>query len=972
MSDSISNTPLNVTERGLVCRFTKRRSTFIFTYCDGILLDNFGFSQEDVYGKKLEDIFPSELSGIINKYCYQAWEGQFIQYETKLTGNDYIAFLAPLFNNGEIVEVIGTFIQSNKPSLENELVNTDSLYEDVLQTMSEAVIIIEKDGKVTALNENFQKMIGLIGDYTYGWKEVEYVAEDGSHLPYSELPGVKTLEKGISFHNSIVGVKDIENNQIKWLSVNSKPLTMRDHSDRASLVSISDITERKEMENTCIQAKEEAEKANRAKSDFLSKMSHELRTPLNGIFGFAQLLELDDSLNDQQRDYVQEILKGGSFLLSLINEVLDLSRIETGKLKVSIEEVPLLNVIDECINIVQPLAKKKNIRIQKQLDLQHHMVVLADPVRLRQILLNLLENAIKYNRQNGNIMINSYLEGDDQFVHIVDTGVGFSVVEYHKIFVPFYRVEGTEEEGTGIGLSLVKQLVQQMGGNISVRSKKGKGSEFCFSLPLPKKLKPVIRWEDEVEPLKSVEGKSEHYTLLYIEDNDSNLNLVKNIIKSQPSYTLLSASNGKEGLEKAAFEKVDLILLDLSLPDMNGYEVFDMLKAKEQTKDIAVIAVSANAMPLDIQHTLEKGFDNYLSKPIHVKEFLNTVSETLNNSITQNIPHHTILSTGPYGEEAVSAKTLQLSLTELKKIKEKKYRAAIAMHYADNDWSKSQIAGVTSTFEKMGVEVIAVTDAQFKWEKQVEDIETILIQKPDIIVSIPVDPIFTASVYKKAANAGVKLVFMDNVPKGLEHGKDYVSIVSADNFGNGIEAAHIMGQELGGKGKVGIINHNADFFATKQRTEGFEETIKQQYPSIELVAQEGFTDPSHGEKVAVDMIRKNPDMNGMFVVWDVPAEGAMKAAEAVGKSDLVITTIDLGFNAALEMAKDGSIQGLGAQLPYQQGVAEAILAGYALLRKQTPPYVAVPALRVTKENLLEAWRLVYNEDAPDLIQRTLK
>ncbi|MCL7748606.1 substrate-binding domain-containing protein [Halalkalibacter alkaliphilus] len=972
MSDSISNTPLSVTERGLVCRFTKRKSTFIFTYCDGFLLYNWGFNQEDVNGKKLEDIFPSELSRIINKYCYQAWNGQFIQYETKLKGNDYIAFFAPLFNNGEIVEVIGTFIQSNKSSLENEQVNTNSLYEDVLQTMSEAVIIIEKDGKVTALNENFQKMIGLKGDYTYGWTEVEYVAEDGSHLPYSELPGVKTLEKGISFHNSIVGVKDNENNQIKWLSVNSKPLTIRDHSDRASLVSISDITERKEMENTYIQAKEEAEKANRAKSDFLSKMSHELRTPLNGIFGFAQLLELDDSLNDQQRDYVQEILKGGGHLLNLINEVLDLSRIETGKLKVSIEEVPLLNIIDECTNIVEPLAKKKNIRIQKQLDPQHDMVVLADPVRLKQILLNLLENAIKYNRQNGNIMINSYLEGDDQFVHIVDTGVGFSVEEYHKIFVPFYRVEGTKEEGTGIGLAIVKQLVQQMGGEISVRSKKGQGSEFCFRLPIPKNLKPVIRWEDEVESIKKVEGRSEHYRLLYIEDNESNLNLVKNIIKSHPSYTLLTANNGKEGIKKAALEKIDLILLDLNLPDMNGYAVFDMLKAKEQTKGIAVIAVSANAMPQDIQHTLNKGFDNYLSKPIHVKEFLNTVSETLNNTITQNIPHHTILSTGPYGEEAVSAKTLQLSLTELKKIKEKKYRAAIAMHYADNDWSKSQIAGVTSTFEKMGIEVIAVTDAQFKWEKQVEDIETILIQKPDIIVSIPVDPIFTASVYKKAANAGVKLVFMDNVPKGLEHGKDYVSIVSADNFGNGIEAAHIMGQELGGKGKVGMINYNADFFATKQRTEGFEETIKQQYPSIELVAQEGLTDPSHGEKVAVNMIRKNPDMNGMFVVWDVPAEGAMKAAEAVGKSDLVITTIDLGFNAALEMAKDRSIKGLGAQLPYQQGVAEAILAGYALLRKQTPPYVAVPALRVTKENLLEAWRLVYNEDAPNLIQRTLK
>ncbi|MDQ0246296.1 ribose transport system substrate-binding protein [Bacillus fengqiuensis] len=733
-----------------------------------------------------------------------------------------------------------------------------------------------------------------------------------------------------------------------------------------------DITEQKKMERVIIQAKEEAEKANMAKSDFLSKMSHELRTPLNGILGFAQLLEVDESLNEQQRDFVQEILNGGSHLLKLINEILDVSRIETGNLKVSIEEVHLLTVINECVNIVQPLAKKKNISIHKQLDEYQNILVLADRIRLKQILLNLLDNAIKYNRENGKVIIFGQSEGSEQVIHIVDTGVGLSAEEYAKVFVPFYRIEGTKEEGTGIGLSLVKQLVHLMGGKISVTSNKGTGSDFCFSLPLPNDFKAVIRWGEQVEHPVANNEKADHYHLLYIEDNEPNLHLVSNIIKAQPSYTLLSARTGKEGLEMAANEEVDLILLDINLPDMHGYEVFDMLKTNEQTKDIAIIAVSANAMPQDIQHTLDKGFDNYLTKPINVKEFLTTVSETLNSTINQNIPEHKILSTGPHGEAAISAKTLQLSLGELKKIKEKKYKAAIAMHYTGSDWARSQVEGLKTTFEKMGIEVVAVTNAQFKWEKQVADIETILAQKPDILVSIPVDPVLTASTYQKAAQAGVQLVFMDHTPKDLQHGKDYVSVVSADNYGNGVESAHIMAEKLGGKGKIGVIYHDANFFATKQRTEAFEKTIKEKYPDIQIVDRSGIADPNDGGKAASAMIAKRQDLDGMFVVWDVPAEGALASARAAGRNNLVITTIDLGINVALEIAQDGLIKGLGAQLPYQQGVAEAILAGYALLGKQAPPYVAVPALKVTRENVLDAWKLVYNEDAPDIIQSAAK
>ncbi|WP_082129886.1 substrate-binding domain-containing protein [Aneurinibacillus tyrosinisolvens] len=340
--------------------------------------------------------------------------------------------------------------------------------------------------------------------------------------------------------------------------------------------------------------------------------------------------------------------------------------------------------------------------------------------------------------------------------------------------------------------------------------------------------------------------------------------------------------------------------------------------------------------------------------------------------INQSLPDNQILSKGPNGEAAISAKALKLSEEDIKKIKEKKYKAAIVMHYAGNDWSTAQINGLKSSFERMGIQVVAVTDAQFKSEKQVSDIETVMAKKPDVIVSIPVDPVSTASAYKKAAEAGIKLVFMDNTPKELKHGKDYVSVVSADNYGNGVEAAKIMADKLGGKGKVGVIFHDADFFVTKQRTDAFEKTIKEKYPNIQIVARGGITGPNDGEKVASAMLTQHSDLNGIFVVWDVPAEGALAAVRAAGRDKMVITTIDLGLNVGLEIAQGGIIKGLGAQLPYDQGVSEAILAGYALLGKEAPPYVAVPALSVTKENILDSWKLVYNQDAPDTIKNAVK
>ncbi|MGH6805936.1 MAG: substrate-binding domain-containing protein [Ensifer adhaerens] len=335
----------------------------------------------------------------------------------------------------------------------------------------------------------------------------------------------------------------------------------------------------------------------------------------------------------------------------------------------------------------------------------------------------------------------------------------------------------------------------------------------------------------------------------------------------------------------------------------------------------------------------------------------------------------TVLSKGPNGENPTPASSVTLTDAEMAKIKDMKATAAIVMHYGGNDWSRAQVDGLKDQFGKMGIEVIAITDAGFKPEKQVADIETVMAQNPSIIVSVPTDPAATAGAYMAAAAKGVKIVFMENVPPGMKVGTDYVSVVSADNYGNGVAAAHLMAKALDGKGDIGLVFHAADFFVTKQRYDAFKKTIADNYPDIKIVAEQGIGGPDFtgdADKAASAILVSNPTINGIWAVWDVPAEGVISAARTAGRDDLIITTIDLGENVAINMAQGGFVKGLGAQRPFDQGVTEAILAGYGLIGKQAPEFVALPALPVTKENLLEAWKTVYRAEASDKIKGSMK
>ncbi|MCF0229596.1 MAG: substrate-binding domain-containing protein [Parasporobacterium sp.] len=327
-----------------------------------------------------------------------------------------------------------------------------------------------------------------------------------------------------------------------------------------------------------------------------------------------------------------------------------------------------------------------------------------------------------------------------------------------------------------------------------------------------------------------------------------------------------------------------------------------------------------------------------------------------------------IKSTGPHGEQGVAAETINLTDEQVAKVKEGNYKVAIVMHYGGNDWATAQIEGIKQQCAEYGMEVIATTDANFSAEQQVSDIETVMALNPDIIISIPTDATATADAYKRAAEAGIKVVFMDNVADNMEQGNEvgqYVSCISADAYGNGCVAAELMGEALGGKGKVGMVFYDVNFFTTNLRDQGFKETMAEKYPEIEIVTEQGFTAENTCNEQGDAILTQFPDINGIYASWDIPMEGVLSSVRAAGKEgQIALTAIDLGNNIAREIAQ-GTVVGVGAQVPFDQGIAEVKCAALSLLGEEVPAFVVCAALPVNKDNVCEAYEQVYHIPAPE-------
>ena len=380
-------------------------------------------------------------------------------------------------------------------------------------------------------------------------------------------------------------------------------------------------------------AMEEARSANYAKSAFLSSMSHELRTPLNAILGFAQILSSDrlPSTLAQKKEFAGHILKSGRHLLTLINEILDLAKVESGTVSLSLEPVALDAILQECRDMIAPLASQRGIGMT--FPDACPLNVLADRTRLKQILLNLLSNALKYNREQGQVAIDCAPQADGRVrISVRDTGVGLDGEQVALLFQPFNRLgqEGGTEEGSGIGLVVTKRLVELMDGSIGVTSAPGEGSTFWIELRVVDALPaPDLLALPRPDLAGALLDHSAPVTLLYVEDNPANLTLVEEIVRYCPQLQLLTATDGRLGVEMARTHLPQLILMDINLPHVNGTEALKLLRADPRTAHIPVIALTANAMPGDVERSMALGFYRYLTKPINLDEFTEAINSTL-------------------------------------------------------------------------------------------------------------------------------------------------------------------------------------------------------------------------------------------------------------------------------------------------------------------------------------------------------
>ena len=379
-------------------------------------------------------------------------------------------------------------------------------------------------------------------------------------------------------------------------------------------------------------ARSVADKANLAKSEFLSSMSHELRTPLSAILGFAQLMESGSPQPSvTQKRSIDQILKGGWYLLELINEILDLALIESGKLSLSLEPISLSDVMRECQALIEPQAQKRGVSVAFP-RVEIPWFVEADHTRLKQILINLLSNAIKYNKPGGSVVVDCTASTPQRVrVSVKDTGAGLSPEQLAQLFQPFNRLgqEANAEEGTGIGLVVSKRLVELIGGVIGVESTVGQGSVFWIDLNLTAEPQPVAGAAEPAVAQVQVQADAQLRKLLYVEDNPANLMLVEDLIARRPDIRLLSARDGISGVEVARASRPDVILMDINLPGISGIEALRILAKDLATAQIPVIALSANAMPRDIEKGLAAGFFRYLTKPIKVNEFMETLDVAL-------------------------------------------------------------------------------------------------------------------------------------------------------------------------------------------------------------------------------------------------------------------------------------------------------------------------------------------------------
>jgi protein-histidine pros-kinase len=501
----------------------------------------------------------------------------------------------------------------------------EATFEKLLESAPDAIVGVGTDGRITLVNAQTERLFGYSRDELIG-QPVEMLVPQAAgrvHLAHRASYFANPVTRPMGAARDLAARRKDGSEFPAEISLGAI------ETGNGLLVSaaVRDVSERRRAETALREREEDLRKANQAKSEYLSRMSHELRTPLNAILGFAQLLKLDQ-LRDDQHDSLRHILAAAEHLLALVNEVLDIAAIEAGRLPLSLEPVAIADLLGEVVDLVRPLADDHSVLLHPIPVGRCAAYVRADQQRLKQILFNLLSNAVKYNRQGGSVHVScDEVTGERLRVTVTDTGPGITTAALHRLFVPFERI-GSEQipvEGSGLGLPVSKRLAEAMGATLEVATEVGRGSSFWVELPLAETPAAADEQPEQAGPPPGQDQDAAArppLTVLYIEDNLSNLQLVDRILSRRPDVELISAMRPELGLELAGEHHPDLVLLDLHLPDMPGEEVFRRLRAAPETAAIPVAILSADARPSLIARLLDQGAQAFLTKPLDVGKLL--------------------------------------------------------------------------------------------------------------------------------------------------------------------------------------------------------------------------------------------------------------------------------------------------------------------------------------------------------------